>query len=101
LLSEIQFDIVKIDLSLVQAASFTIRRTRCAPIQRLASRWQATTVAEGVETAEQLAAIRDLGITTGQGYLLGRPARDRRVKPIDIESLLPQGWVELADDPAA
>ena len=102
LLSEIQFDIVKIDLSLVQGGilhdpSHAVLRA----LQELASRWHATIVAEGVETAEQLSAIRDLGITTGQGYLLGRPARDRRVKPIDIESLLPQGWVELADDPAA
>ena len=55
-------------------------------LQELASRWQATIVAEGVETAEQLAAIRDLGITAGQGYLLdGRPAK-RRVEPIDIEA---------------
>jgi diguanylate cyclase (GGDEF)-like protein len=102
LLSEIQFDIVKIDLSLVQGGilhdpSHAVLRA----LQELASRWHATIVAEGVETAEQLSAIRDLGITTGQGYLLGRPARDRRVKPIDIESLLPQGWVELAEDPAA
>ncbi|MFL5671580.1 MAG: EAL domain-containing protein [Chloroflexota bacterium] len=102
LLSEIQFDIVKIDLSLVQGGilhdpAHAVLRA----LQELASRWQATTVAEGVETAEQLAAIRELGITTGQGYLLGRPSRERRVKRIDIESLLPQAWVELADDPAA
>jgi EAL domain-containing protein (putative c-di-GMP-specific phosphodiesterase class I) len=62
-------------------------------------------VAEGVETAEQLAAIRSIGITAGQGYLLGRPSRDRRVRPIDIESLLPVNWdrdrdLEMAD-PAA
>jgi diguanylate cyclase (GGDEF)-like protein len=31
-------------------------------------------IAEGIETPEQLAAVRDLGATLGQGYLLGRPA---------------------------
>ncbi len=31
------------------------------------------TIAEGVETEEQLVALRDLGCESGQGYLLGRP----------------------------
>jgi EAL domain-containing protein (putative c-di-GMP-specific phosphodiesterase class I) len=30
-------------------------------------------VAEGIETAEQLATVRALGIDEGQGYLLARP----------------------------
>ena len=30
-------------------------------------------IAEGVETPEELAALRDLGIRLGQGYLLGHP----------------------------
>jgi len=37
-------------------------------------------IAEGVETPEQLAALREAGATLGQGFLLGRPAaavRDR------------------------
>jgi predicted signal transduction protein with EAL and GGDEF domain len=32
------------------------------------------TVAEGVETAEQLEILRELGCGTIQGYLIGRPA---------------------------
>ena len=91
LLSEVQFDIVKIDLSLVQGGvlhdpEYAVLRA----LQELAARWHASVVAEGVETPEQLAAIRSIGITAGQGYLLGRPSRDRRVRPIDIESLLPR-----------
>jgi EAL domain-containing protein (putative c-di-GMP-specific phosphodiesterase class I) len=31
-------------------------------------------IAEGIETPEQLAAVRELGAALGQGYLLGRPA---------------------------
>jgi diguanylate cyclase len=102
LLSEIHFDIVKIDLSLVQGGilhdpSYAVLRA----LQELASRWSATIVAEGVETAEQLAAIRELGLAAGQGYLLGRPSRERRVEPLDIESLLPHDWLHKVGWPAA
>jgi diguanylate cyclase (GGDEF)-like protein len=31
-------------------------------------------IAEGIETPEQLAAVRELGAALGQGFLLGRPA---------------------------
>jgi EAL domain-containing protein (putative c-di-GMP-specific phosphodiesterase class I) len=30
-------------------------------------------IAEGIETPEQLAALREVGAEFGQGYLLGRP----------------------------
>jgi len=94
LLSEIHFDIIKIDLSLVQGGilhdpSHAVLRA----LQELANRWSATIVAEGVETAEQLAAIREIGISTGQGYLLGRPSSNRHVEPLDIEALLPVDWL--------
>jgi diguanylate cyclase (GGDEF)-like protein len=40
-------------------------------------------IAEGVETAEQLAALRHLGAELGQGFLLGRPSAPRpgRLQP--------------------
>ncbi len=37
-----------------------------------------STVAEHIETAPQLAAVRELGITYGQGYLLEPPAVEMR-----------------------
>jgi len=87
LLSEISFEIVKIDLSLVQGARNDPSHAVLRAIQELAGRWKASVVAEGVETAEQLAVIRAMGIGTGQGYLLGRPSATRRVGPIDLVSL--------------
>ena len=88
LLSEIQFDIIKVDLSLVQGGlqhdpSHAVLRA----LQELGTHWKATLVAEGVETPEQLAAIRGLGFAAGQGYLLGRPKPERHVDKLDIDSL--------------
>ncbi len=96
LLSEIQFDIVKIDLSLVQGGvmhdpSHGVLRA----LQELAERWHAKVVAEGVETGDQLAVIRELGIAAGQGYLLGRPARDRAVERLDLDLLMPEPWARV------
>jgi EAL domain-containing protein (putative c-di-GMP-specific phosphodiesterase class I) len=67
----------------VRATSQEIVRT----LKDLADRWGALVIAEGVETAEQLAVVRAMGIGTGQGYLLGRPSPTRQVQPIDLVSL--------------
>jgi diguanylate cyclase (GGDEF)-like protein len=88
LLSEIHFDIVKIDLSLVQGGmmhdpSHGVLRA----LQDLATRWKASVVAEGVETAAQLAVVRSLGIAAGQGYLLGRPSTAMDVGGVDLDAL--------------
>jgi diguanylate cyclase (GGDEF)-like protein len=88
LLSEVQFDIVKIDLSLVQGGSLhDPSHGVLRALRELATQWKASIVAEGVETAAQLAVIRELGISAGQGYLLGRPGSDMRVAAIDLAEL--------------
>jgi diguanylate cyclase (GGDEF)-like protein len=89
LLSQIQFDIVKIDLSLVQAgtqreASLDIVRT----LMELATRWGAYAVAEGVETVDQLHMLRTIGVGHAQGYLLGRPTAEPTMRQIDLETIL-------------
>ena len=77
LLSQLRFDIVKIDLSLVQdGAQHDSSRNVVRSLMDLAARQGAVAIAEGLETAEQLRSLRELGITTGQGYLLGRPGRN-------------------------
>ena len=89
LLSQMQFDIVKIDLSLVQGGPQ--QRTSLAVVsslQELAQRWGAWVIAEGVETPEQLELIRNLGISAAQGYLLGRPGESLDVGNVDLGTLL-------------
>jgi diguanylate cyclase (GGDEF)-like protein len=89
LLSQIHFDIVKIDLSLVHAgaqheASLDVVRS----LTELATRWGAHAVAEGVETAGQLRMVRSIGIGHAQGYLLGRPQPEPALRRIDLDALL-------------
>jgi diguanylate cyclase (GGDEF)-like protein len=98
LLSQLQFDIVKIDLSLVQggavrATSQEVVRT----LKDLADRWGALVIAEGVETPEQLVFVRDLGIRAGQGYLLGRPSAEPATERIDLERLASSSGDWLVD----
>jgi diguanylate cyclase (GGDEF)-like protein len=88
LLSEIHFDVVKIDLSLVHGGSVhDPSHAVLKAIQGLAAQWNASVVAEGIETAEQLATVRELGIAAGQGYLLGRPGASPTADDIDLEAL--------------
>jgi diguanylate cyclase (GGDEF)-like protein len=89
LLSEIRFDVVKIDLSLVQGG--VLRDSALAvlrAIQDLAARSNATVVAEGIETAEQLDVVRSLGIRSGQGYLLAAPGPRVQGDAIAIDGLI-------------
>jgi EAL domain-containing protein (putative c-di-GMP-specific phosphodiesterase class I) len=88
LLSQVRFDIVKIDLSLVQdGAQHDSSRAVVRSLMDLAARQGAVAIAEGLETAEQLRSLRELGITTGQGYLLGRPGPNLGLAAVDIEAL--------------
>ncbi len=88
LLSQIQFDIVKIDLSLVQdGALFETSLAVVGSLQELARRWGAWVIAEGIETPEQLRVVRQLEITAGQGYLLGRPNSTEELNKVDASAV--------------
>jgi len=87
LLSLFRFDVVKIDLSLVQRGSDDQTNSVLRSIVEVANRMGASTTAEGVETSGQLRTARRLGITNGQGYLLGRPGPDRDLTWVDIAAL--------------
>jgi len=92
LLSLFRFDVVKIDLSLVQRGSDDQTNSVLRSIVEVAERMDASTTAEGVETSGQLRTARRLGITNGQGYLLGRPGPERDLTWVDIAAL------EVRDD---
>lgn len=88
LLSQVRFDVVKIDLTLVQEG--TQRESSQAVLRSLydlAGRQGAAVVAEGVETPEQLRALRELGVPAAQGYLLGRPSATLSIEALDLDAL--------------
>jgi EAL domain-containing protein (putative c-di-GMP-specific phosphodiesterase class I) len=94
LLSQFRFDIVKIDLSLVQdGAEHDTSRAVLRSLRDLAGRWGASVIAEGLETAGQLRTIRELGMTAGQGYLLARPMPRAILTEIDMEPLAMGGSI--------
>ncbi|MBJ7356884.1 EAL domain-containing protein [Nocardioides sp.] len=67
-------DIVKLDMSLVHGmdSEYNVGAVRAAVAW--ADSVGAKLCAEGIETEEQRAALRELGVHYGQGFLIGRPA---------------------------
>ena len=74
LLSEIEFDVLKVDLTLVQRSeSERPSNAVIGSVVELATRTGALVVAEGIERSAQMGPLLRLGITAGQGFYLGRP----------------------------
>ena len=73
--SELKPDIVKIDRFFIHEVSTQGDKVKTIQaLQQIASIFGSELVAEGIETAQDLRVLRDLGIHFGQGYFLGRPA---------------------------
>ena len=73
-LQSFPFDKLKIDRSFVSGARGSAEgRAIVRAIAGLGASLGMRTVAEGVETQDQLARVRAEGCTEGQGYLFGRP----------------------------
>ncbi|MCU1368987.1 MAG: diguanylate phosphodiesterase [Ilumatobacteraceae bacterium] len=68
-------DFIKLDRELVSGVDLDpVRRALAMALVAFAADTGAQIVAEGVETAEELAQLRRLGVAFGQGFHLGRPA---------------------------
>ncbi|MGZ6378694.1 MAG: putative bifunctional diguanylate cyclase/phosphodiesterase [Candidatus Limnocylindrales bacterium] len=89
LLSLVPFDVVKIDLSLVQdAATHQTSAEVLETLRELAQRRGATVIAEGLETTQQLRTVIAAGIDAAQGYLLGRPGDAVDMAWLDLKALI-------------
>lgn len=72
-------DIIKLDRTLIAGIHDDEGlQALGAAMTTFAGRLGATLVAEGIETEADLDAVTELGMTAGQGYLLGRPTVDQR-----------------------
>ncbi len=73
-LREINFDILKVDRAFIRSIAVSARdRTISALAAKVAGELSGTSVAEGVETAAQVAWARRLGYNALQGFRIGRP----------------------------
>lgn len=74
LLARFQPDVVKLDMGLVRGiGGDRVRRAIVGHATRMCVELGVQVVAEGVETADECRALRDLGIALQQGYLFARP----------------------------
>ncbi len=91
-LSHFPADVLKIDRSFVSGICTDHRHHDLATtIVRLGEALGMTTLAEGIETREQQAALGRLGCEVGQGYLFSRP-----VPPHELAELLAARAAQLA-----
>jgi diguanylate cyclase len=85
------FDKIKLDRSFMGEVEHDLQaKAVVRAVLTLGKSLQVPVLAEGVETAEQLAILREEGCDEAQGFLLGRP------KPVEQLDLLASGTTPLA-----
>jgi diguanylate cyclase (GGDEF)-like protein len=75
-------DYIKVDRSLIHDLHLDhAKRALVRSMVTLEKELGASVVAEGIESAEELQALRELGVPLGQGYLLARPRPEPEPAP--------------------
>lgn len=87
MLAEFQPDIVKIDMGLTRdVGRDRVRHAITQSIVTLCQQLQISVVCEGIQTLDEAAALRAMGVRLMQGYLFARPAIDA-LPPVDEANL--------------
>ena len=74
MLTTLPVDVLKLDMQFLRNAFRERKNTKVLEVViDIADSLQVSTVAEGVETAEQLLTLKSIGCDIGQGYLFSRP----------------------------
>jgi EAL domain-containing protein (putative c-di-GMP-specific phosphodiesterase class I) len=67
-------DIIKLDIALTRDIDRdSVKRALTVSLIQFAKETDAVVIAEGIETASELATLRDLAVPWGQGFHIGRP----------------------------
>jgi EAL domain-containing protein (putative c-di-GMP-specific phosphodiesterase class I) len=83
LLAQFQPDIVKLDMDLIRGIDQDrSRRTIVTSVARMLEDLGVAVVCEGVETIGEFRALRDMGLSLFQGYLIAKPSFESLAKPI-------------------
>ncbi len=73
-LFDVHADIIKIDIDVTRGIDTDpMKEAMASALKSLADRLGAMSLAEGIETEQELELLREVGIQAGQGYLFGRP----------------------------
>ena len=89
LLAHFQPDIVKLDMDMIRGIDVDpVRRTIVKHTLRMLEELAVVPLCEGVETAEELKVLRDLGVALIQGYVLAKPSFEALAVPVSAASLL-------------
>jgi diguanylate cyclase (GGDEF)-like protein/PAS domain S-box-containing protein len=76
-------DVVKIDRSFVSNLTVNDHTQKIvSSVLDMARGLDLQSIAEGIETVEQLDVVRDLGCELGQGYLFSRPVPPEQIPPL-------------------
>ncbi len=93
LLSRFQPDLIKLDMELIRDIDRNpVKRTIVASLLSMCEDLCIAVVAEGVESAAEMATLADMGVSLFQGYALARPA---------FEALPPVAWPDASAAAAA
>ena len=91
-LSTLPIDSLKIDRSFVMGMEKSAQNVEIVrAVVNLGRSLGKKIVAEGIETVEQLAAVKAMGVDVGQGYLLSRPIRADQVPALLLQAVAEPG----------
>jgi EAL domain-containing protein (putative c-di-GMP-specific phosphodiesterase class I) len=82
-LASMPVDVVKFDISLIRLLANDTQRNIVLHMARMILESGYKLVAEGIESEEQLAQVREAGFAFGQGFLFGRPQEMVKALPPD------------------
>ncbi|WP_310215520.1 EAL domain-containing protein [Caulobacter sp. BE264] len=88
LLAKYQPDIVKLDMELIRGVdSDRGKRVIVSHLVKMLAELEILTVCEGVETIDELSALRDLGVDYVQGYVIAKPVFQGLATP-DLNAII-------------